>query len=56
VNAQVGFAVGNAIRTSLSKLDVWLEGKEVLGELSLPKDAKDPRLTPAQTQASTLPH
>jgi len=40
------FALGGYARSLLSNLDEWLEGKNVLGTLSLPRSALEPELTP----------
>lgn len=47
---QVAFAAGGAVRSALSRLDSWLEGRDLLGALPQPKDARDAGLTPEECE------
>ena len=43
-------AVGGFVRQKLAVLDEWLENQDLIKELHLPKDARDPKLTPEQAE------
>ena len=47
---QATMAAGDVVRQKLSNLDEWLEGKNVLKKLKLPRDARDPQLTAEQAE------
>lgn len=47
---QASLAAGGVIRRSLSNLDEWLEGNDVLKKLKMQKDARDPQLTAEQAE------
>lgn len=47
---RASFALGGSLRTQLARLDEWLEGADVLRTLHLPRDARDPNLTPEQAE------
>lgn len=44
----VSGSIGSAVRSTLAKLDNWLEDNNLLPELKLPRDAREPDLTPMQ--------
>lgn len=48
--SKAGFALGGGIRSILSNLDEWLEGQDMLKKVQLPRDARDPNLTPEQSE------
>lgn len=47
---KASLAAGGVIRRSLSNLDEWLEGNDVLKKLKMPRDARDPQLTAEQAE------
>lgn len=44
----LSFRVGNSVRKMFSRFDQWLEDENILQELKLPKDARDPELSDEQ--------
>lgn len=44
-----GLTAGGYLRQKISALDEWLEGNDVLKKLNLPRDARDPHLSPEQS-------
>lgn len=51
---QLAYKIGTTARSKLAQVDQWLEGKHILTEVTLPKDARDPGLNDEQTKVKFI--